>query len=113
MPSADQIATVYSFRPKPLSPRYGDDMRPTHPGKQPTRTPVIKLDSTAADYSVPGPGAYSPRLTHKERAASWIMGDRNARKSSVQEAGESPGPVYMMSGSVQVQCHRCFAAVFG
>jgi len=103
MPSADTVASVYSFRPKPLSPRYGDEMRPTRPGKVPTRTPVIKLGATVADYVVPGPGSYSPRLTHKERASAWVLGERGARKSAVMLEGDSPGPVYQMAGSVQGQ----------
>ena len=87
------------------SPRggYGADLRPVRPGPKPTRTPVVKLGSTAADYNPPGPGAYTPTMATKERASAWVMGDRNARKSSVETAGESPGPVYQMAGSVNAQ----------
>jgi len=64
---------------------------------------VRKLGGTGAEYNVPGPGTYTPQLVGKERASSWVMGDRNARKSAVDAAGESPGPVYQMRSSVTAQ----------
>jgi hypothetical protein len=88
------------------SPRpggYGADLRPVRPGKPSARTPVTKLPSCSAEYSVPGPGSYSPSLTHKQRASEWVMGDRNARKSSVWADLSSPGPVYQMRSSVEEQ----------
>ena len=104
----------------PASPRsvaapslvYGDDLRPT-PRKPSRRSPVIKLGTS--DYSVPGPGSYSPTLAHKQSPSAWTMGDRKARKSSVQGNAESPGPVYMLHGSVrqQVSSQVPSAARFG
>ena len=86
------------------SPRlsmYGEELRPARPGKPSRRSPVVKLASS--DYNVPGPGAYSPSPVGKERASAWVMGDRNARKSAVETASDSPGPVYQMRSSVDEQ----------
>ena len=82
---------------------YGADLRPVRPGKPSTRSPVVKLGQGTGDFIVPGPGAYSPGDKNRPRASEWVMGDRNARKSSVQLAGVSPGPVYMMKSSVEAQ----------
>ena len=82
---------------------YGEDLRPVRPGKPSTRSPVVKLGQGTGDFIVPGPGAYSPGDKNRPRASEWVMGDRNARKSSVQLAGVSPGPVYMMKSSVEAQ----------
>jgi len=87
--------------PRPsINGGYGNELRPTRPGRAPARTPIVKLASGSSEYSVPGPGAYSPSLDHKERASAWVMGDRNARKSSVEPEKVSPGPVYQMRSSV-------------
>ena len=85
-----------------LASIYGAELRPARPGKPSRRSPVIKLGGSS-DYNVPGPGAYTPSLSHKGRASEWIMGDRNARKSSVEPEKDSPGPVYQMRGSVESQ----------
>ena len=78
---------------------YGEDLRPT---KRPSRrTPVTKL-IRPTDFVVPGPGSYTP-IIPGQRASAWVMGDRNARKSSVEAAGDSPGPVYQMRSSVEGQ----------
>ena len=82
----------------PGSPRtympYGDDLRPKRPASQ--RSPVIKLTPTKAHGEVPGPGSYNPSHVGKPQASAWTMGDRAARKSSVQSSAESPGPMYQM-----------------
>lgn len=82
-----------------MSPRYGDDRRPVKPGRPSYRSEVRKLGGTGAEYNVPGPGTYTPQLVGKERASSWVMGDRNARKSAVDAAGESPGPVRALAAA--------------
>ena len=87
------------------SPRlqmYGSDLRPVRPGKPSYRSPVIKLGGSS-EFNVPGPGAYTPSLSHKGRASEWIMGDRAARKSSVEPEKDSPGPVYQMRTSIATQ----------
>ena len=99
-----------------LAKAYGDDLRALlSPRKPSRRSPVIKLGSTIADYNVPGPGSYNPTLINKTRPSAWVMGDRNARKSSVQASGDSPGPAYMLKGSVsdQVTSGNRSAAYFG
>ena len=86
----------------PVAQGYGSELRPKRPGKPSVRSPVVKLGGSA-DFVVPGPGAYQPNLVGKERASAWVMGDRNARKSAVETAGDSPGPVYQMRSSVEGQ----------
>ena len=88
-----------SPRTTPRSPRYGDELRPVRPGKPSVRSPVIKLGGTGTEYSIPGPGAYKPINVGKPRSSAWVMGDRAARKSSVEATGDSPGPVYSLPSS--------------
>jgi len=84
-----------------LAHAYGDDLRALlSPRKPSVRTPVIKLGTSAGDFNVPGPGSYNLNFNHKERIRAWTMGDRKARKSSVETVGDSPGPSYMLQGSV-------------
>jgi hypothetical protein len=83
--------------------RYGDDLRPS-PLKEPRRSPVVKLGTSAGDFNVPGPGTYSASMdSYKNTPPSWTMGDKKARKSSLGGSSDSPGPVYMLRGSVTEQ----------
>lgn len=81
---------------------YGDELRPS-PRVQPRRTPVIKYTPLHVDHGVPGPGRYCPTNANKPRASAWVMGDRRARRSTVQSSGDSPGPAYMLPGSMTAQ----------
>ena len=73
--------------------RYGDDMRPS-PLKEPRRSPVVKLGTSAGDFNVPGPGTYSASMdSYKNTPPSWTMGDKKARKSSLGGSSDSPRPI--------------------
>jgi hypothetical protein len=105
-----------SPRTTPRSPRYGDELRPVRPGKPSVRSPVIKLGGTGTEYSIPGPGAYKPINVGKPRSSAWVMGDRAARKSSVEATGDSPGPVYSLPSSTtekQVNSAKVSSPRFG
>ena len=98
------------------SPRYGDELRPVRPGKPSVRTPVVKLGAATGDEIVPGPGAYKPVHVGKPRSSAWVMGDRAARKSSVEASGDSPGPVYSLPSSTtdkQVNSAKVSSPRFG
>lgn len=82
---------------------YGDNLRPVRPGRPARRSPVIKLGGTGVDYIVPGPGAYTPVNVGSPRLINGVMGEKKARKSSVEPSRESPGPVYQMRSSVERQ----------
>lgn len=100
----------------PRSPRYGDELRPVRPGKPSVRTAVVKLGGTGTEYSTPGPGAYKPIDCGKPRPSAWVMGDRAARKSSVEATGDSPGPIYSLPSSTtdkQVNSDKTSSPRFG
>jgi len=113
--AATRMTSPYA---QPVSPRrYGDELRPVKPGKPSVRSPVVKLGSHET-VIVPGPGAYSPAYgPEKHRASAWVMGDRNARKSSVEPEKESPGPIYhhdaMQSVKPQVNSTKSSSPRFG
>lgn len=110
-------ATVPAPRKRSLdissSPRlpYGEELRALlSPRKPSQRSPVKKLmprqldGSLLAAYDCPGPGKYSPTLTHtKERSTAWALGDRNSRRSAVEPTDRSPGPKYLLPDSLSFQ----------
>ena len=68
------------------------------------------------EYNPPGPGAYKPVHVGKQRSSAWVMGDRKARKSSVEATGDSPGPVYSLPSSttdMQVNSAKVSSPRFG
>lgn len=75
---------------------------PGRKGHSPMRSAVTKLGGSS-EFNVPGPGSYTPSDVGKERASAWVMGDRKARKSSVEPEKDSPGPIYPMRSSVEAQ----------
>ena len=81
---------------------YVDELRPVRPGKSPRRSPVIKLGATSAElnYQSPGPSSYSPQSMSARRGSAWSMTDRHAPPLV---ADRSPGPIYMMRSSMDVQ----------